>query len=132
MSLKIYNRLFEFTYLQKCKNVELALILESDRGFISHLKKGTNNLTFQKLVLLAGHFKNLDLNWLIRGEAISGEQTQSISSNGGGNTLANIGGGFHGNMGGNSAALETEVKHLKAIIKEKDEQIKILKSVLKQ
>jgi hypothetical protein len=117
---KIMARFFEYTYKKKCKDIELTTVLNGDRSYISHLKNSKKKLTLQKLILLSFHFTELDLNWLIRGKSLKkAKQTTNYSLNVGAPDKVN-----------DITATELENSHLKELIKEKEEQIKLLKQLL--
>ncbi|MBV5316113.1 MAG: helix-turn-helix transcriptional regulator [Prolixibacteraceae bacterium] len=66
MSVKL--RLSAFLELNKISQKEISELLGIKPGTISGIISGKSKITTDQLAILAAHFNNLDLRWLLTGE----------------------------------------------------------------
>lgn len=123
--MNITSRIFDVIAQKRISQTDLAQALGITKNNISEWKSG-NSAPSPKIILkLLFHFPDIDANWLIRGEVQQNtSQTQTIRGN------YNHQAGTH--IITEPSVYELENRHLKQIIAEKEEQIVLLKELLKK
>jgi len=127
MNESITERIFEFIKKFDLTDAKLSRTLGVTPTTISEWRTGRNIPSPKIILKFLHHFPEVDANWLIRGKGIEPTAGQSVT--GSANTVAQGGSKMMGNVFANAAA-DVEINYLKAIIKEKEEQITLLKTVL--
>jgi transcriptional regulator with XRE-family HTH domain len=123
MKLSVIDRIFEVLKQNEVKDAQLSRTLGVSRTTISEWRNGKNSPSPKLILKFLFHFPEVDANWLIRGKpAEKSGQTATVNYNVQAGTSAMV--NEHQNE------LKTENSHLKQLLKEKEEQIKLLKQLL--
>lgn len=125
MELSVIDRIFEILKQNDVKDAQLSRTLGVSRTTISEWRNGKNNPSPKLILKFLFHFPEIDANWLIRGQALS-KAGQTITGN------SNIQAGGMASVSEPQAVFKTENTHLKQLLIEKEEQIKLLKELLKK
>jgi len=127
MENSITVRIFEIIERLNLNQTKLSQVLGITKSNLSEWKTGRGEPSPKVILKFLYYFPEVDANWLIRGKGIEPAAGQSVT--GSANTVAQGGSKMMGNVFANAAA-DVEINYLKAIIKEKEEQITLLKTVL--
>ena len=127
MKNAVIERLLKYSKLNYLNQSQLGEKLGADRQLISDLKTGRRKMSLEVLISVLELFPELDANWLIRGNTNinikDNSQHQNTTGKQSSNTITNI--------KGSAAELQTELEFLRETIKDKNEQIKFLRDMLK-
>lgn len=126
MDRGIVIRLFEYAESKGLTQQQIADILGISRGIVNNWKAGRNEPEDKRILDIVTNIQDIDANWLIRGypmQTMSNNQSGSynINQQGNDNQVADPG----------SNIWKERFEAAERIIREKEEQINILKSVLK-
>lgn len=122
----VIERLFEYLENKRVRDSELAEILGITRSNPGQWKRGVNAPTLKNFIAILDYFPDLNVEWLFRGDK-QNKNNQIVTGNE--NTTAFAGNNISMESG---SIYQTENKYLKQLLKEKDEQIKLLKDAIKQ
>jgi transcriptional regulator with XRE-family HTH domain len=126
MKREIITRLLLWASEKNMNASQFADKLGIARQSVSGWKRGEHAPTLDLLCEIFNIFPDLDANWLFGREAKTGAtQNQDVTGNKNYTSMAGK------DMVNEPSMLQQENKYLKQLIKEKDEQITLLKHVLK-
>jgi hypothetical protein len=125
MEKTITDRIFTMLHDNHLTNTELSRILGVQKTNISEWKTGKSQPSARLILKLLFHFPEVDANWLIRGKPAE-KSGQTATGN------YNIQAGTSAMVNEHQNELKTENTHLKQLLKEKEEQIILLKELLKK